>query len=61
MRPLAVLFLQAGMVILLVALLARLVPIPNQADAVGDDLAIFASTTLVVLTFGYLRLRREGR
>jgi hypothetical protein len=61
MRPMAVLFLQLGMVLLLLALLARVLPIPNQADVVADDLAIFASGTLVVVAFAYLRLTKEDR
>lgn len=61
MRPVAVLFLQLGVVLLLLALLVRLLPMPNQADVVGDDLAIFASAALVVVTFVYLRLKKEDR
>jgi hypothetical protein len=61
MRPAALLFLQLGMVMLLLALLARLLPMPNQADVVGDDLAIFASGALVAVAFAYLRLTKEDR
>jgi hypothetical protein len=61
MRPVAVVFLQLGMVLLLLALLARLLPMPNQADVVGDDLAIFASGALVVAAFAYLRLTKGDR
>ena len=46
---------------LLLALLARLLPIPNEADVVADDLAIFASGALVVVAFAYLRLTKEDR
>jgi hypothetical protein len=49
------------MVLLLLALLARLLPMPNQADVVGDDLAIFASGALVVAAFAYLRLTKGDR
>jgi hypothetical protein len=44
---------------LLLALLARLLPMPDEADVVGDDLAIFASGLLVAVTFVYLRLTKE--
>ena len=59
MRPAALVLLQLGMVLLLLALLGRLLPIPNEADVVADDLAIFASGALVLLAFAYLRLTRE--
>lgn len=59
MRPAALMFLQLGMVMLLLALLARLLPMPNEADVVGDDLAIFASGLLVAVAFVYLRLTKE--
>lgn len=49
------------MVLLLLALLGRLLPIPNEADVVADDLAIFASGALVLLAFAYLRLTKEDR
>jgi hypothetical protein len=61
MRPVAVVFLQLGMVLLLLALLARLLPMPNQADVVADDLAILASGALVVAAFAYLRLTKGDR
>jgi hypothetical protein len=61
MRLFAIMFLQLGVVMLFLALLARVVPMPNQADVVGDDLAIIASSGLVVLTYAYLRVRREDR
>jgi hypothetical protein len=61
MRPAALLFLQLGMVLLLLALLARLLPMPNQADVVADDLAIFATGVLVAVAFAYLRLTKEDR
>jgi hypothetical protein len=40
------------------AVLVRLLPIPNQADVVGDDLALLASGTLVALALVYLRLTK---
>jgi hypothetical protein len=59
MRPVAVVFLQIGMVMLLLAGLARLLPMPNQADVVAADLAILASGALVAVAFAYLRLTKE--
>jgi hypothetical protein len=41
------------------AVLIRFLPVPNQADVVGDDLAILASGALVAVAFGYLRLTKE--
>jgi hypothetical protein len=61
MRPLAVLFLQLGVIMLFLALFTRLLPMPNQADLVADDLAILASGALVAATSAYLRLTREDR
>ncbi|HXW81799.1 MAG TPA: hypothetical protein VEJ84_20005 [Acidimicrobiales bacterium] len=40
------------------AVLARLLPIPNQADVVADDLAIIASGVLVAMALVYLRLTK---
>ncbi len=59
MRPVAIVFLQIGLVMMLLAVLARLLPMPNQADVVADDLAILASGTLVAVAFAYLRLTKE--
>lgn len=58
MRPAAVVLLQLGLVLLVLAVLVRLLPIPNQADVVGDDLALLASGTLVALALVYLRLTK---
>ncbi len=44
---------------LLLAGLARLLPMPNQADAVAADLAILASGALVAVALAYLRLTKE--
>ncbi len=59
MRPVAVVFLQIGLVMMLLAGLARLLPMPNQADVVADDLAILASGALMAVAFAYLRLTKE--
>jgi len=58
MRPMAVVLLQLGLVLLALAVLARLLPIPNQADVVADDLAIIASGVLVAMALVYLRLTK---
>jgi hypothetical protein len=49
------------MALLIMALLARLLPMPNQADVVADDLAIFSSGALVVVAFAFLRVTKEDR
>jgi hypothetical protein len=59
MRPAVVVLLQLGMVLLLLAVFARVLPMPNQADVVADDLALLASGTLVAIAFAYLRLTKE--
>jgi hypothetical protein len=59
MRPAVVVLLQLGMVLLLLAVFARVLPMPNQADVVADDLALLASGSLVVIAFAYLRLTKE--
>ena len=61
MRPAAVVLLQLGLVLLLLAVLVRLLPLPNQADAVADDLAILASGAVVALALVYLRLTKEDQ
>jgi hypothetical protein len=58
MRPLAVVLLQLGLVLLVLAVLVRLLPIPNQADVVADDLAIIASGAVVAVALLYLRLTK---
>ena len=58
MRPMAVVLLQLGLVLLALAVLARLLPIPNQADVIADDLAIIASGVLVAMALVYLRLTK---
>jgi hypothetical protein len=59
MRPAAMVLLRLGLVLLVMAVLIRFLPVPNQADVVGDDLAILASGALVAVAFGYLRLTKE--
>jgi hypothetical protein len=44
---------------LLMAALVRLFPMPNEADIIADDLALFSSGTLVAIAFAYLSLRRR--
>jgi hypothetical protein len=58
MRPAAVVLLQLGLVLLVLAVLVRLLPIPNEADVVADDLAMLASGAVVALALVYLRLTK---
>ena len=57
-RQAASMLLRLGTVLLVIALLSRMLPMPNKADLVGDDLAIIASGALVVMMLSYLRLTK---
>ena len=57
-RQAASMLLRLGTVLLVIALLSRMLPMPNKADLVGDDLAIIASGALVVMMASYLRLTK---
>ncbi len=58
-RVAAAICLRLGLVFLGLAALVRLFPMPNKADLVGDDLALFSSGLLVLITFAYLRFTKE--
>lgn len=59
LRLAAALLVRAGLVFLILAALARLVPMPNKADVVVDDLAIAINLLLVLTAAIYLRLTRD--
>lgn len=58
MRQVAAVLFRLGLVLLLMAGLVRLFGMPDEADAIGDDLALVASGTLVAVTSIYLGLTR---
>jgi hypothetical protein len=59
LRLAAALLVRLGLVMLVLAVLVRLVPTPNQADVVVDDFAIAASLALVLVPVIYLRLTKD--
>jgi hypothetical protein len=59
LRLTAALLVRMGLVLLVLAILGRLLPIPNRADVVADDLAIAVSLVLVLAASIYLRLTRD--
>lgn len=64
LRLTAALLVRMGLVLLVLAALARVLPMPDRADVVVDDLAIAVSLVLVLAAAAYLRLtpdaEREG-
>ena len=53
------LMIRIGLVLLVMAVLIRLVPMPDRADVVADDFAIAVSLVLVLGPAIYLRLTRQ--
>jgi hypothetical protein len=60
LRLAAALLVRLGLVMLVLAVLVRLVPMSNRADAVADDFAIVVSLVLVLAPSIYLRLTRDA-
>lgn len=58
-RLTAALLVRTGLVLLVLAVLVRLLPMPDRADAVADDFAIAVSLVLVLTAAIYLRLTRD--
>lgn len=58
LRQTALALVRLGLVLLLLSVLLHLVPMPNPADAVADDLAIFTSIAVVAAGAGYLFFTR---
>ena len=54
------LLVRIGLVLLVMAILIRLVPMPDRADVVTDDFAIAVSLVLVLGPAIYLRLTRKA-
>lgn len=49
-----------GFVLLALAVIVRLLPMPDRADVVADDFAIAVSLVLVLAASIYLRLTRDA-
>jgi hypothetical protein len=54
------LLVRIGLVLLVMAVLVRLMPMPDRADVMADDFAIAVSLTLVLGPAIYLRLTRDA-
>jgi hypothetical protein len=59
MRLTAALLVRLGLVLLALAVLGRLLPMPNRADVMADEFAILVSAVLVLTAAVYLRLTRD--
>jgi hypothetical protein len=58
-RLMAAALVRVGLAMLVLAILVRLLPMPNQADVVAADLSIAVSLLLVLAPSIYLRVRKE--
>lgn len=59
MRLTAALLVRIGLVLLALAVLGRLLPMPDRADVMADEFAIVVSLVLVLAAAAYLRLTRD--
>jgi hypothetical protein len=60
LRITAALLVRMGLVLLIMAVLVRPLPMPDQADVLADDFAIAVSLLLVLGPAVYLRVTRDG-
>jgi hypothetical protein len=60
LRLAAALLVRVGLVLLVLAVMVRLMPMPNQADVVADDFAIAVSLALVLAASVHLRLTGDA-
>jgi hypothetical protein len=60
LRLTAALVVRMGLVLLILAVLVRLLPMPNRADVMADNFAIAVSLLLVLAPSIYLRVTRDG-
>jgi hypothetical protein len=60
LRLAAALLVRIGLVLLVLAVLVRLLPMPNRADIIADDFAIAVSLLLVLAPSIHLRLTRDA-
>jgi len=59
LRLTAALMVRIGLVLLVLAVLVRLLPMPSRADVLADDFAIAVSGVLVLAASIHLRLTRD--
>jgi hypothetical protein len=59
LRLVAAMLVRVGLVLTVMAVLVRLVPMPNRADVMADDFAIAVSLALVLVAAVHLRLTRD--
>ncbi|MGH3404085.1 MAG: hypothetical protein ACRDRJ_16515 [Streptosporangiaceae bacterium] len=59
LRLTAALLVRVGLVMLVMAVLVRLLPMPDRADVVADEFAIAVSLVLTLAPAIYLRLTRD--
>jgi hypothetical protein len=59
LRLTAALLVRVGLVLLVLAVLGRLLPMPNRADVVADEFAIAVSLALTLAPAIYLRTTRD--
>ncbi|MGH3394998.1 MAG: hypothetical protein ACRDPO_09930 [Streptosporangiaceae bacterium] len=59
LRLTAALLVRVGLVMLVMAVLVRLLPMPDRADVVADEFAIAVSLALTLAPAIYLRLTRD--
>lgn len=58
-RLAAAMLVRIGLVMLVLAVMVRLMPMPTRADVVADEFAIAVSLVLVLAAAIHLRLTRE--
>lgn len=61
LRLTAALLVRVGLVLLVMAVLVRLMPMPSRADVVADEFAIAVSLALTLGPAIYLRVTREAK
>ncbi len=59
LRLTAALLVRVGLVLLVMAVLVRLMPMPNRGDVVADEFAIAVSLALTLGPAIYLRVTRD--
>jgi hypothetical protein len=60
LRLTAALLVRVGLVLLVMAVLVRLMPMPSRADVVADEFAIAVSLALTLGPAIYLRVTRDA-
>jgi hypothetical protein len=60
LRLTAALLVRMGLVLLILAVMVRLLPMPDRADVMADNFAIAVSLLLVLAPAVYLRVTRDG-